>query len=80
MNVELRDALREAFVPEAEEYLISLSEIKIKTTQDNYGNVMAFLTKLPSKEAQAGFLGALVDAGYPADTGDQLASIMGVSL
>ena len=80
MNVQVRDALREAFAPEAAEYLTALNETTIVTTQDNYGNVMAFLSKLPNKEMQAGFLGALIDAGYPSDTGDQLANIMGVSL
>ncbi len=80
MNTELRDMLREAFEPEAVEYLETLKGVKVKTTQDNYGVVMAFLSYLPSKEAQAGFLGAMIDAGYPQDTGDQLASIMGVTL
>ena len=80
MNTELRDRLRESFAPEAVEYLSSLDAIKIKMTQDNYGQVMSFLSKLPNKEMQAGFLGALIDAGYPADTGNQLAQIMGVSL
>lgn len=80
MNVEYRDALRKVFVEEAEEFMTSLDEIKISVTQDNYGRVLGFIAKLPNKEAQAGFLGALIDAGYPAETGSQVATLLGVSL
>ena len=74
-------ALREAFAPEAIEYLEGLNDPKrIVTTQDSYGTVMGFLAKLPDTDVQSGFLAALIDAGYPRDTGNQLASIMGFSL
>jgi hypothetical protein len=65
---------------EAKEYVTSLDEIKIKTTKDNYGPVLAFLTKLKD-DADADmaklFLIAMVGAGYPLETASQLNTLFG---
>lgn len=63
-------------MPEATEYVEALNEIRFPTTQDNYGTVMTFLSKLPDGTGPV-FLLALVRAGYPASTGEQLARVMG---
>lgn len=63
--------------PEAIEYLAALDK-GIKTTQDNYGRVMAFLSKLDGIGGPL-FLTALVAEGYPASTANQLVSLMGWS-
>ena len=61
--------------PEAEEYVGMIKDEPIPLTKDNYGKVMAFLSGLG--EAGWIFLIAMVRAGYPADTAEQLARIMG---
>ena len=77
-NYEFVARLRVAMAPEAQEFLEVLNNDKMPTTQDNYGRVMAFLGRMPEKDMQEAFLGALVDAGYPAVTGASLARIMGL--
>lgn len=65
--------------PEAKEYVTSLDEISIKTTKDNYGVVLAFLTKLKDDAGEMAplFLIAMVGEGYPLETADQLATLFG---
>ena len=79
-QLEQVDNAVELIRPEATEYLQTLSEISVPTTKDNYGEVMSFLSML-SKDAAGHmaplFLIALVEEGYPADTADQLVSVMG---
>jgi len=77
-NAEFIQTLREAMAPEAVEFLEVLDNDKMVTTQDNYGRVMAFLGRMPEKDMQEAFLGALVDAGYPEVTGAAVARIMGL--
>ena len=77
-NHEFVTRLREAMAPEAEEFVAMLAKDKMVTTQDNYGRVMGFLSKMPEKDMQEAFLGALVDAGYPEVTAASLARIMGL--
>lgn len=77
-NHEFVTRLREAMAPEAKEFLETINKDKYPTTQDNYGRVMSFLSRMPEKDMQEAFLGALVDAGYPEVTGDSLARIMGL--
>lgn len=65
--------------PEATDYVKSLDEIKIKTTQDNYGSVMSFLSRLQKESGEMAplFLIAMVGAGYPRGTASQLVTVMG---
>ena len=66
--------------PEAKEYVTSLDEIRIKTTKDNYGPVLAFLGKLKEdagSDMAPLFLIAMVGAGYPLGTAQQLRSLLG---
>jgi len=67
----------ETLRPEARELLNSFKG-QIKTTKDNYGNVMSFLSHINSKTVQILFLRALVKEGYPAGTASQVASLMGI--
>jgi len=71
------DAAVDSMRPEAIEYLAALDK-GIKTTQDNYGRVMAFLSKLDGIGGPL-FLTALVAEGYPVVTAHQLVSLMGWS-
>lgn len=77
-NHEFIAQLREAMAPEAKEFVAMLAKDKMPTTQDNYGRVMSFLGRMPEKDMQEAFLGALVDAGYPGVTAASLARIMGL--
>jgi hypothetical protein len=65
--------------PEAKEYVASLDAIKIKTTKDNYGPVLAFLTKLKNESGELAplFLIAMVGEGYPLETAKQLNTLLG---
>lgn len=69
------DSLR----PEAKEYVQSLDLIKLKTTKDNYGNVMSFLSQLQQDAGEMAplFLIAMVGEGYPRITASKLVSVMG---
>lgn len=72
------DAAVDVILPEAQEYVDRILRDPIKTTKDNYGKVLAFLTGFPSgSETGALFLIALVRAGYPRRTALQLVGIMG---
>jgi hypothetical protein len=48
----------------------------MKTTQNNYGKVMGFLSQLKPPMGQL-FLMAMVKEGYPKITADQIKQIMG---
>lgn len=66
--------------PEAKEYVTSLDEIRIKTTKDNYGQVLAFLTTLKDSagaDMPKLFLIAMVGEGYPLETASQLNTLLG---
>lgn len=65
--------------PEAAEYVKSLDAISIKTTKDNYGTVLAFLTKLKDDAGEMAplFLIAMVGEGYPLATAQQLNTLFG---
>jgi hypothetical protein len=66
--------------PEAREYVTSLDEIKIKTTKDNYGTVLGFLTRLKEdagSDMAPLFLIAMVGEGYPLETASQLSTLFG---
>jgi hypothetical protein len=67
--------------PEAKEYVTSLDAIRIKTTKDNYGEVLGFLTKLKQDvgiQMAAVFLIAMVGEGYPLVTATQLSNLFGM--
>ena len=65
--------------PEAKEYVTSLDEISIKTTKDNYGQVMSFLSRLQKDSGEMAplFLIAMVGEGYPLETASQLVTLFG---
>lgn len=73
------DAALDTIRPEAKEYVDSLGKIKIKTTQDNYGQVLQFLTKLQKDAGEMAplFLIAMVGEGYPLVTAEQLSTLFG---
>jgi hypothetical protein len=78
---ELMNKVIEDLRPEAREYVKSIMGDKFKTTKDNYGKVMGFLSSLSekagTKTAAILFLAAMVREGYPKDTASQLGNIMG---
>ncbi len=73
------DAALDIIRPEAKEYVASLDAIKISTTKDNYGTMLAFLTKLQeyTDDAAPLFLIAMVGEGYPLATAQQLNTLFG---
>lgn len=73
------DAAVDVILPEAQEYVDRILRDPIKTTKDNYGKVLAFLSGFPAGggETAALFLIALVRAGYPQWTALQLVQLMG---
>ena len=79
-DVDIVAELRVAFAPEAVEYCALLKGSMIHITQDDYGRVMGFLSKMPERDMQVAFLGAMIDAGYPRETAHSLSRIMGLSL
>lgn len=70
------DAAIELILPEAQEYVKGILGQRIKTTQDNYGNVLHTLAVLDGEMAPL-FLIAMVRAGYPQRTALQLVTLMG---
>ena len=72
--------LRVAFEPEAREYIAMLNQSVSRSTQDDYGRVMGFLSGMPERDMQAAFLGAMIDCNYPEHTARSLANIMGLSV
>ncbi len=70
---QMIDAAVDVVRPEAREFVAILSK-GIKTTKDNYGRVLALLSKLEGETAPL-FLIAMVREGYPADTADQLVTL-----
>ncbi len=72
------DAIREALAPEAAEYLETLGDLKsYATTKNRYGDVLEFTLRSIPSDARTGWIGALVDAGYPADTADSILRLLG---
>jgi hypothetical protein len=69
----------EALRPEAKEFTDQMMKDPIKTTKDNYGKVMAFISKLEEDKKGFGmlFLIAMQKEGYPAGTAGQIRQIMG---
>jgi hypothetical protein len=78
-QLEAIDEAVENLRPEAKEYVTSLDAIRLRTTKDNYGEVLQFLVKL-QKDAGTGaplFLVAMVREGYPLVTATQLVGLLG---
>jgi hypothetical protein len=69
----------EALRPEAKEFTNQMLKDPMKTTQNNYGKVMAFISSLEAKKRGFGFLFlmAMEKEGYPSMTASQIRSIMG---
>ena len=65
------DSLR----PEAKEFVESIMKDKFKTTKDNYGKVLAFVSPL-GKNGAMYFLAAMVREGYPKDTAVQISQML----
>jgi hypothetical protein len=63
--------------PDAKEFTETMLNDPIKTTQNNYGRVMAFLSGIKSPAMAQLFLIAMVREGYPKQTADTLRQIMG---
>lgn len=62
--------------PDAKEFVMNVMGNQVKTTKDNYGHVMGFLSQLKPPMGQL-FLMAMVKEGYPKNTADQIKQIMG---
>ena len=73
------DKAVESVRPEAKEFVDILLKDPMKTTKDNYGKAMAFLSRIENKTTQKVFILAMVKEGYPVDTAIQLTSLMGLS-
>ena len=73
------DAALDNIRPAANEYVKSLHLLKIQTTKDNYGPVLAFLTRLQKESGEMAplFLIAMVGEGYPLATAKQLNTLFG---
>jgi len=65
----------EALRPEAKLVVAELMNDPYKTTKDNYGKAMAYLTALGKYGPL--LLAAMVKEGYPKITADQLKQLMG---
>jgi hypothetical protein len=76
---EMVDRMRVAFAPEAAEFTKMMLDDPIKTTKDNYGRVMSFLSMMPEPEMKLAFIAAMADAGYPAATAAALTRVMGLA-
>jgi hypothetical protein len=66
----------EALRPDAKEFVDQMLKDPMKTTKNNYGKVMSFLSQLKPPMGQL-FLMAMVKEGYPKITADQLKQLMG---
>ena len=62
--------------PDAKEFVQEMLKDRMKTTQNNYGKVMSFVSQLKPPMGQL-FLMAMVKEGYPKITADQIKQIMG---
>jgi hypothetical protein len=82
MTAEQKAAIKkviESLRPEAKEFTDQMLKDPYKTTQNNYGKVMAFLTQLENQQKNFGiiFLMAMEKEGYPKTTADQLRQLLG---
>ena len=75
-KVKIADAVQ-SLRPEAKEFLESLKKDRIKTTKDNYGPVMAFLSNFKQPVLAQIFLAAMIYEGYPKDTAGAICRLMG---
>ena len=66
----------EAVRPEAKEFVDAIMNEPIKTTENNYGKVMAFLSTLDNQNIAKLFLVAMVREGYPQTTADQISQLL----
>lgn len=69
----IKDLIR----PDVVNFMNMLS-IEPKTTKDNYGTVMGFVSKLPTKNHQRLFLLVMTEEGYPKNTMRSLYHILGL--
>ena len=76
---QMVDRMRVAFAPEAVEFTKMMLDDPIKATQDNYGRVMSFLSRMPEPEMKLAFIAAMADAGYPAATAAAITRAMGLA-
>jgi hypothetical protein len=65
------DSLR----PEAKEFVEKIMNDKLKTTKDNYGRVLAFLSSFNKAESMF-FLAAMIREGYPKETAIQISQML----
>lgn len=66
----------EAIRPEAKEFVDAMINEPIKTTENNYGKVMSFLSTFDNPNLAKLFLVAMVREGYPQTTADQISQIL----
>ena len=66
----------EAIRPEAREFVDSVMNEPLKTTENNYGKVMAFLSTFDNPNLAKLFLVAMTKEGYPKTTADQISQIL----
>jgi hypothetical protein len=66
----------EAIRPEAKEFVDAMMNEPIMTTENNYGQVMAFLSTFDNRNLAKLFLVAMVREGYPRSTAGQISQIL----
>jgi hypothetical protein len=76
-KIEKLKQIKEQLRPDVKEFVQQVMNEPIKTTKDNYGTVMSFISSFP-KAMQKLFLSMMVEEGYPAITASQVADIMGI--
>lgn len=72
---EAQNQLIESLRPEAKEFVEKIMKDPIKTTKDNYGKVLAFVSGLGRNNAMY-FLAAMVREGYPKTTAMQISQLI----